>query len=206
MNKLILTACLMVSAAFASFGGIYWDNGWKTDEGVTINDLGANCDLSYTFDNAGSFYLAFGVHQANISSSAIFAFGYYFIDDPATLYSGTLIGNTSDYYSSRAGGWYVDLNTGYLGDFNAGDTIGIWIQETAGGAIKTTTGLPPLGGNEARGTLMSDGSTHVHLSSIMFHFVEINPPVGEPLPGVLAALAIGGVAFISRKIRNKMKK
>jgi len=31
-------------------------------------------------------------------------------------------------------------------------------------------------------------------------------PVGEPSPGVLAALAIGGVAFLGRKFRKSIKK
>jgi len=40
-----------------------------------------------------------------------------------------------------------------------------------------------------------------------FGQTETNDPVGQPLPGVLVALAIGGVgALLGKKLKDKIKK
>jgi len=194
MKKLILAASLMVSAVFASFAGII---------------INYNIDppwpyASFTFDSDGEYGLLFGdVYASN--------FGYFFIDDPGTLIAGTLTGNTSDYFSSNdihgnGGISLADTNTGYLGEFKAGDTICIYID--LGGFYYNNSYIL-----DTTGAVMwadpGDGRTVIMWIAPDFHYqiVELGSPIsGEPLPGVIAALAIGGCAFLSRKVRKSIKK
>ena len=196
MKKLILTASLMVSAVFASFGAVQ-----VNDHGI-INVF--EHSTSFTFTSDGSYGIAFG---NNFALGPMLAFGYYYTSGPnaGVLQTGTFTGNTSNYFSSN--GWGTDYNTAYLGDFKAGDTIGIWIAvaNSTGTFTSTEIGAGYAGlGSASLSTFFGFGAP-----GYRFQFIDgvTNPnPVGEPLPGVMAALALGGAAFIGRKLKNRVKK
>ena len=190
MKKLILAASLIVGAAFASFAG------------VQINTAAGSDELSFTFTADGSYGLFWGWNPYN-SPFDVSAFGYYYLSDPTTLISGTFTGNNGDYFNSLGGGYshLVDIETGYLGSFNIGDTIGLWAKFEIEGAIYTTTQT----GLSFPNMIYADAS-FVSFQSRFLQFTEMPNPNGEPLPGVLAALAIGGCAFLGRKIRKSIKK
>jgi len=197
MKKLILAACLMVSAVFASFGA------------VQANNLGIGPNSSpmwsFTFTSDGSWGLEFGSYTMNYRS--ITSFGYYFIDDPTTWYSGTLTGNNSIYFSNL-GISFADANTGFLGDFKTGDTIGIWIITNKSGINGTYTSTDTGIHAGWIGSLTQFSNFNFNMGENGYHWIEMenpNPP-GAPLPGVMAALAISGCVSLGRKIRNKIKK
>jgi len=201
MKKLILATCLMVNAVFASFAG------------VIINDLGPATHggwFSFTFDSDGSYGIEFGIYTTQ--PFEIGSFGYYYLDNPHwdNWIYGTFTGDTSDYFStvgSNSVGYTVaDYNTtGYLGDFKAGDTIAIWIQFD-GINTATSSDIGFVLSNPG-GLAIYDEVLHVPLREVYFHLVDLTPASsGAPLPGVLAALAIGGCAFLGRKFRKSIKK
>ena len=201
MKKLILTACLMVSAVCASFGGIQY-NTEQYDESYPHL-----LSYSFTFTSDGSYGFLFG---SDWEYHGLEAFGYYYISDPANRIDGVLTGNNSDYFSSLDTqpdtGEIADVNTGYLGNFNAGDTIGLWFQFM--GYVYTST---DTGDEEVIYFSMKIWELEIFTmgsgfcNAFYFKFVEASPPVGEPLPGVMAALAIGGCAFIGKNLRNRVK-
>jgi len=204
MKKLILAASLMAGAAFASFAGVqvnYLKDGPHGDY-----------EISFTFTSDGSYGLEFGGwDMGNEFINWVYepaAFGYYYTNEQGELVgsfiSGTLTGNNSNYFNTVE--HILDVNTGFLGDFKAGDTIGIWVQMN-GGDFYTTT--DSKGQGQSMYTLVFDAGTVITDFAFLntaFRFVDLTPPNGEPLPGVLAALAIGGCAFLGRKFRNNMKK
>jgi len=198
MKKLILAICLIVGASFASFAGIQMYNPGFMHDGT-----------GFTFDSDGSYGLLFGLVLERPFDTPI-AFGYYHLSDPTTFYSGSFTGNDSDYFSSIVGlpgCTFVDINTGYLGEFKSGDIIGIWIQD-GNGTIYTSL-------DTGREDVVFMGTSHWNglynffdlgsSAPCYLHGIEMAPPVGEPLPGVMAALAIGGCAFLGRKIRKSIK-
>jgi len=136
------------------------------------------------------------------------AFGYYYMSDPTTFYSGTVTGNNSDYFDSLGmivtGNVIVDSNTGYLGEFKAGDTIGLWLKVDGTIFTTTETSVPATSGG---GMVLRENSV-LAAGGLMFCFQlsETTAPICEPLPGVIAALAIGGTAFLGRKFRKSIKK
>jgi len=193
MKKLILAASLMVGTAFASFAAVQHN----------VND-GYPIEVSFTFTSDGSYGILFGLDPMNIAASPPQAFGYYFIDNPTEWFSGIFTGNNSDYYSnnvSNFGTSFVDIETGYLGEFKAGDTIGLWVQDRWG-MIWTSTDIEE---GYFNGVYRMHGAFTVGAQSYS-EFAEMAPPVGEPLPGVIAALAIGGCAFLGKKLRKSIKK
>jgi len=195
MKKLILAASLMVGAAFASFAEVQMNQDWQGGGYVLV---------TYTFTTNGSYGILLGNRPGDYFTMADMTdFGYYFIDDPDTLISGTIIEHNSEYLSTftYAEDRFENLTTGYLGDFQAGDTIGIYIK-SAGYLRTSTTG---------EGGCCFTPFPHFWIGGssgfIDFHVFELtSSPNGEPLPGVLAVLAIGGCAFLGRKFRNRIKK
>jgi len=209
MKKLILAATLIVGAAFASFAAVVYD---YNPGAVTINDLGATGEGSltlytFTFDTAGKYDLIFGDCEWN-SARYPDAFGYYFVDgrDGFQLHAGIYGGNYSDYWSNSGlnASFPVDVTdsmTGFLGFFEAGDTIGIWINHN--GYTITSTDLGP---NSTFNGLLSISTGEGFYSNNNNNWFTFNEVSGSPLPGVWAALAIGGCAFLGRKIRKSIKK
>jgi len=194
MKKLMLAVCVMLSVVSVSYGGVKYNFTGK----INMPPFA----MYFTIESDGEYGLVFGSRTDSLSSSDIQAFGYYFTDDPTTLISGTLTGNNSDYFNSLGNvagtGLLIDTNTGYLGEFKAGDTIAIWIQGSIDGYIRTNTFTWD----------MKDGVfTCLSGWGYYFQFVELGAPSsGEPLPGVMAALTIGGCAFLGKKIRKSTKK
>ena len=215
MKKVLLAVCLMGNAAFASFADVQINFGWAT--GAFGHESMA---LSFTFTSDGSYGIAFGERfdadewRQWDSVPTIDAFGYYFLSDPTTLIAASFTGNNSDYFASVYDFEYlVDTDTGFLGNFNAGDTIGVWALMD--GMIETSTDIG-LGISPYFVTLIDWVSWpevnpgYFGLGNSMMgpymQVIEMANPSGQPLPGVIAALAIGGCAFLGRKLRNRVKK
>ncbi len=105
----------------------------------------------------------------------------------------------------------------YVGDFNAGDEVSFWITNRTTGTIGDSVG--PV--STAYGQLQSRqdntvdvyGQTRINFGysgygSIEFVAIGGEPTMGQPLPGVVAALAlgsmaVGGVAALRRR-RNSI--
>jgi len=199
MKKLILATCLMVGATFASFAYEY------KPAAITYNNP-TQFEWTFTFDADGSYDLLLG-DRLGLPPVEINALGYYFFDDPANRISIDFAGNKSDYFSTIGSSetYYnlIDINTAHLGEFKAGDTIGIWIQKSNGDIWTSSLPIRDFYGGE----LLPDGVFRFESENIFFQFNDVTPASsGAPLPGVWAALAIGGCAFLGRKIRNKIKK
>jgi len=175
MKKLIVATCLMVGAAFASFAAVQYD---YNPGAVTYNQFGPY-QYSFTFEEAGKYDL---IAQPGPS---VTAFGYFFIDDPDTLIAAQYGGN---FYTAED----FTYDTYFLGYFNAGDQIGLWYQ--SGMVVNTIIGPANTKIEEW------DGLNWVLIGGSNFSFNEVS---GSPLPGVWAALAIGGCAFFGRKIRSR---
>ena len=131
-------------------------------------------------------------------------------------------GNFSDY------GWY-NLDTGSSGSFNNGvsatfsenDRIGLWVKDNAGDIYTTTkpdknsadniiwgkSKIVSGGFSLAGGNFGSNGTKEYYIFKIN---VEKNPaentPSGQPLPGILATLVIGGGTLLYLKNRKKFTK
>lgn len=131
-------------------------------------------------------------------------------------------GNFSDY------GWY-NLDTGSSGSFNNGvsatfsenDRIGLWVMDNAGDVYTTTkpdkysadniiwgkSQIISGGFSVAGGNFGSNGTQEYYIFKIN---VENNPaedtPSGQPLPGILATLVIGGGTLLYLKNRKKFTK
>jgi len=196
MKKLILTTCLMAGAALASFGAVqynFYNNGVGN---------GMQSTLSITFTESGYYGIEtlFGGPPR-----PSYNYGYYMVvsasDPTPTGVAGS--GNSE----------------GWLGYFNAGDTIGLWttfywdgiIISAYNGNYKDYRELSQLvnpGGWPfpylSDTYLLEDGAFNAIHGQ--FRFKAGTPPAGEPLPGVMAALAIGGCAFLGRKLKNRAKR
>ena len=200
MKKLIFTTCLIVSAAFASFAGIQYNE---------PADIYSPTTFTITSDGTYGLFLGkfsgypFGANEV----------GFVYMNDPTNLIAGTLLGNDSDFFNTHPSSMWKDENTVLLGEFKAGDTIGIWIKNSVGTILSTAE----YGEVDFYRTLWlphqdlawtPEGTPFVFSMGTPFAFllVEMNAPAGEPLPGVMAALAIGGCAFLGRKIRGRAKR
>ena len=181
MKKTVLAVCLMAGTTLASFGAVQCNflDPWMEGYDQSYYTFDANGAVNFSFENS-------------IAKDTIIKFGYYFLDNPEQLFAG-------------------DLATGYLGDFKVGDAIGIWIENdgsswniTPGIYTTTYTGMDGQYFEGSGSGLIAVRTGNMRLG-LMFSLSQTDAPVGEPLPGVIAALAIGGCAFFGRKLRNKMK-
>ena len=176
----------MAGAAFASFGG------------VMINMPDGSGQWHFTFDSDGSYGLDFSYNIEAFSSpltiAVVDAFGWYDFNNPIELHYGYFIGPTS----------------GYLGEFHAGDAISIWIKTN--GSLSNIPGIYTFSSTDLgywEGSIAGGNDYGIWYSSVhspfYFTFAEMAPPSGKPLPGVIAALVIGGCAFLGVKLKNRMK-
>ena len=124
-------------------------------------------------------------------------------------------------------GWY-NLETGETGSFNNGlsatfsedDRIGLYVTDNTGKTFMTTKpdknspfdddiwgkarvedGNLKLGG----GNMGSNGTHEFYVFKVNSANASKNAPSGQPLPGILAVLAVGGAAVGLKKFCNKKK-
>ena len=145
--------------------------------------------------------------------------------------SGKDEGKTQENFVDRGGdysdyGWY-NLETGASGSFNNGasatfsenDRIGLWVKDNAGTVYTSTKPPKPtpenvfwgktrvVEGNIAVfGGNMGSNGTHeyyVFKVSTVKNPASGKSPSGQPLPGILAVLAVGGAAYGIKRWRNK---
>jgi len=211
MNKLILTACLMVSAFFASFGAVQFN---ELDDGM----------MTFTFVTAGYYEIS----TLESLGCPVDEFGYYMVEsatDSTPTGKAGKAGGGGGSAGGSGGEGDSEEPVGSLGYFNAGDTIGLWFK--SGNSIATTSynsaGFAAvetaLGYDE--GTIaftvtpfetgpdqfsVSPFGTYEFNSQDDFGQSFAGAASGQPLPGVIAALAIGGTIFISRKLKIQIKK
>ena len=114
-----------------------------------------------------------------------------------------------------------DMKTGKLGEFSPEDKIVLWIETTdANGNKETFSMFDPrdlkhdiwLSGNAGDNVVLSWGD-YVNIANSQkvanpagFEFsITTNPPSGQPLPGIIATLLVGGGSLIYLKKRKKLK-
>ena len=122
-------------------------------------------------------------------------------------------------------GWY-NLETGESGSFNNGaaatfaenDRIGLYVTDSEGNTYLSTKPSKPfeddvwgkakivdgnlfLGG----GNMGSNGTHEFYVFKVNTANSSGKTPSGQPLPGIIAVLAVGGAAFGVKKIYDKKK-
>ena len=123
-------------------------------------------------------------------------------------------------------GWY-NLDTGASGSFKNGlsatfsenDRIGLWVKDNTGDIYTSTKpdkSAPDNviwgksreingGFSVAGGNFGSNGTQEYYVFKVNNANSSGKTPSGQPLPGILAVLAVGGAAYGIRKIYNKKK-
>lgn len=124
-------------------------------------------------------------------------------------------------------GWY-NLETGARGSFKGGvtatftenDRIGFWVKDNSGNVYTTTKPdkktapdnvvwgktREELGGfTVAGGNFGSNGTQEYYVFKVSTANTGNKAPSGQPLPGILAVLAVGGAAFGAKKLYDKKK-
>lgn len=177
MKKLITAIAIAIMGISSSFAGI----------------LNYNSTAGYfTFNTTTEVSL---IEVFTGFSGSILEVGWYNYNDPTTLNSS------------------LDATT--LGFFNSDDVISIWVKcldhESNTLILTTTPTLIPdtiHAGSFLMGNLFYIGGIDINGGEFYSYTITAKEwyPKGEPLPGVISALVIGGAAFFGRKFRNKIRK
>ena len=123
-------------------------------------------------------------------------------------------------------GWY-NLDTGASGSFNNGmsasftenDRIGFWVKDNAGDVYVSTKPEKNVAENiiwgksreidggfsVAGGNFGSNGTQEYYVFKVNTANTSNKTPSGQPLPGILAVLAAGGIAFGASKLYRSKK-
>ena len=123
-------------------------------------------------------------------------------------------------------GWY-NLDTGASGSFKDGvsatftekDRIGFWVKDNVGDVYTSTKPDKKAADNiiwgksreinggfsVAGGNFGSNGTQEYYVFTVNSANSNNKTPSGQPLPGIIAVLAVGGVALGIRKIRKNKK-
>ncbi len=114
----------------------------------------------------------------------------------------------------------LNVGTGpdtFDGKANAGEYIGFWVKNEDTGAMRySTPGINGVGGTYA-GQDLKNGIYQVGFSTsgyfgspsnlpnsdLLFQVTVTDAPSGQPLPGVIAVLAVGAAAVAARKFRKR---
>ena len=139
--------------------------------------------------------------------------------------------NGQDNYIDRGGdykdyGWY-NLDTGAHGSFkdgqaatfNENDRIGLWVKDNAGDVYASTKPEKNAPDNilwgksrifddsfaVAGGNFGSNGTQEYYVFKVSTANTSNNPPTGQPLPGIIAVLALGGAALGVKKWQSNKK-
>ncbi len=118
---------------------------------------------------------------------------------------------------------YGDMKTGALGEFSAGDKIVLWVETTsASGKKETFTMYSPstqdsdiwMLGKSGESIIFNWGDfgvdygsksqNAINPSGFEFAISTNAPPSGQPLPGIIATLAVGGGIALYLKKRKKL--
>ena len=162
-----------------------------------------------------------------IGDSVITNIGWYNYDDVANYRQG---GNapgrpgSNSQTSSAPELHYGDMTTGALGEFSPGDKIVLWVETTsAGGKKETFTMYSPTTQDSDIWMLSKSGESivfnwgdfgvdygkksqaSINPDGFQFSIATAAPPSGQPLPGIIAVLAVGGAVFGVKKIYGKKK-
>lgn len=142
-------------------------------------------------------------------------------------------GNHNNWRPGRPGGnttsatmpelHYGDMKTGALGEFSAGDKIVLWVETTsADGKKETFTMYSPTTQDNDIWMLSKSGDSIIFnwgdfgvdygkksqkaINPEGFQFaISTNPPTsGQPLPGIIATLIVGGGTVLYLKKRKKL--
>ena len=119
---------------------------------------------------------------------------------------------------------YGDMKTGVLGEFSAGDKIVLWVETTsANGKKETFTMYSPTTQDSDIWMLSESGDSiifnwgdfgvdygkksqnAINPAGFQFAISTNAPPSGQPLPGIIATLLVGGGSLIYLKKRKKTK-
>ena len=121
-------------------------------------------------------------------------------------------------------GWY-NLDTGTSGSFNNGlaatfsanDRIGLYVTDNKGNTYLSTKPRSPFEDDLWGKALIVDGSIHLYGGNLgsngthEYYVFKVNnanasakTPSGQPLPGIIATVLIGGGALVYLKKRKKL--
>lgn len=122
-------------------------------------------------------------------------------------------------------GWY-NLDTNASGSFSKGtsatfsenDRIGLWVKDNAGNVYVSTKPPKPIPDNViwgkarvieenmavAGGNFGSNGTHEYYVFKVNTSNTGGNAPSGQPLPGIIATLLVGGGTLIYLKKRKKL--
>ena len=163
-----------------------------------------------------------------IGDSVISNIGWYYYDDVAAYRGGGRGGRPG-----RPGGnqgaatmpqlHYGDMKTGALGDFSPGDKIVLWVETTAAdGKKETFTMYSPTTQDSDIWMLGKTGESivfnwgdfgvdygkksqnSVNPKGFEFSISTNSPTSGQPLPGIIATLLVGGGTVLYLKKRKKL--
>jgi hypothetical protein len=118
---------------------------------------------------------------------------------------------------------YGDMKTGVLGEFSAGDKIVLWVETTsANGKKETFTMYSPTTQDSDIWMLSKSGDSiifnwgdfgvdygkksqnAINPAGFQFAISTNAPPSGQPLPGIIATLLVGGGTVFYLKKRKKL--
>lgn len=118
---------------------------------------------------------------------------------------------------------YGDMKTGVLGEFSAGDKIVLWVETTAANGKKETfTMYSPttqdsdiwMLGKSGERIIFNWGDfgvdygkksqSAINPAGFEFAISTYSQPSGQPLPGIIATLIVGGGALVYLKKRKKL--
>ena len=167
-----------------------------------------------------------------LEKSSITNFGYYYYDHLVEYIkmSGDLTGGPSGGHKFGPDGvplnmptlHYGNMKTGVLGEFKADDKIVLWIETTSADGKKSTFTTFNPGTTTSRDLWMLSDSgdyivfnwgdyfgtaaqTAVNTGDFKFA-ITTNNPNGQPLPGIIATLLVGGGGLLYLKKRKNKKR
>lgn len=217
MKKMI--AILWVVFAIPVFAAFQYEIVTSPYQNLQGEGYGGNYFMVRITEGSGSVYIVDKINNLSnmtgnneVLAKNMSAYGY--IDSNNQLVSGTWETTITNQYQKNQ---WNDLvyQTGYkLGDFSAGDEIGIWIankKETLNGSTFSwysdygSYGLEKK--PDAFGTILAElDFTNSSPIFFGFHGVEGNNISGQPLPGTLATLLIAGGVMGLPTLRKKYRK
>ncbi len=167
-----------------------------------------------------------------IGDSVISNIGWYNYNDVASYRGSNRDGRPGNNHPGRPGGsqtaampelHYGDMKTGALGEFSAGDKIVLWVETTsASGKKETFTMYSPTTQDSDIWMLSKSGDSIIFnwgdfgvdygkksqnaINPAGFQFsISTNAPTsGQPLPGIIATLIVGGGTVLYLKKRKKL--
>ncbi len=205
MNKIICTLIIALSITTA-FAAEQYDR-LNPNQGAGIV-LTGDASLTLTFlDSTGK-----ATNFSSIFPSGYNLFGYYLMDSKNNMTSWTALD-----LSNVVDGQLT------LGDFSAGDRIAFWAANETGEYMDSMHRDPEKGNSRDSAYVNNNGQNNVTITmgginangwgavdfgavndktNYIFQITE-GKASGQPLPGVVAVIALGGAALFARR---KMKK